>query len=103
MKRHIRLIFLASFFFSLHMALLAYVNSSMLGQFASRSLISITYTLSAVLSLVLVSVAPNIIRRIGNMKYVGLSLIGSALLLYLISTHSGLSIVPFFIVYFALN
>ena len=85
------------------MALLAYVNSSMLGQFASRSLISITYTLSAVLSLVLVSVAPNIIRRIGNMKYVGLSLIGSALLLYLISTHSGLSIVPFFIVYFALN
>lgn len=85
------------------MALLAYVNSSMLGQFASRSLVSITYTLSAVLSLVLVSIAPNIIRRVGNMKYVGVSLVISALLLYLISSHSGLSIVPFFIVYFALN
>lgn len=85
------------------MALLAYVNSSMLGQFASQGIVNITYTLSAVLSLVLVGIAPNIIRRIGNMKYVGFSLVGSTLLLYLISTHSGLSIVPFFIVYFALN
>lgn len=85
------------------MALLAYVNSSMLGQFASRGLVSITYTLSAVLSLILVSIAPNIIRRIGNMKYVGISLLGSAVLLYLISSHSGLSIIPFFILYFSLN
>lgn len=103
MKRHIRLVFLASFFFSLHMALLAYVNSSMLGEFASGSLISITYTLASILSLVFVSVAPRIINRFGNLKYTSGALILSASLLYLISTKSGLSILPFFILYFSLN
>ena len=103
MKRHIRLIFLASFFFSFHLALLAYVNSSMLGVFASPSLVGIIYTISAALSLILVSISPIIIRRIGNVKYTGISLIITAILLFIISSSSGTSIIPFFILYFALN
>jgi MFS family permease len=101
--RHIRFIFLASFFFSLHMALLAYVNSSMLAEFASPNLISLTYVLASILSLILVTIAPQIIRAIGNVKYVVFSLLGSATLLYLISTHSGSKIIPLFIAYFSLN
>lgn len=101
--RHIRFIFLASFFFSLHLALLAYINSSMLGLFASTSLISIIYALSAVLSVILLTISPQIIRIVGNFKYVALSLLGTAALLYLISTNSGLKIIPLFIVYFSLN
>lgn len=103
MTRHIRLIFLASFFFSLHMALLAYVNSSMLNQFASANTVSLTYTISSILSLVFVGLAPKIIGRIGNMKYMLLVLITSSLLLLQISSHSGNSIIPFFILYFSLN
>ncbi len=103
MKRHIRLIFLASFLFSLHMALLAYVNSSMLGKFVSANVISISYTLASVLSLVLISLAPKVIRMIGNLKYISIALVLSTVLLFLISNHSGASVVPFFILYFSLN
>jgi MFS family permease len=85
------------------MALLAYVNSSMLGQFASANLISITYTLASILSLFFVSISPKIINRFGNFKYTTLGLLGSSVLLYMISSHSGLSIIPFFILYFSLN
>lgn len=101
--RHIRFIFLASFFFSLHMALLAYLNSSMLSQFVSQGVLSIVYTIASILSLVLVSLAPSIVRVVGALRYIVGTLVLSAILLYLISTHTGLSIVPFFILYFALN
>lgn len=85
------------------MALLAYVNSSMLAVFASPNLISLTYVLASVLSLMLVTLAPQIVRMLGNVKYVTISLLASATLLYLISTHAGLRIVPLFILYFSLN
>ncbi len=85
------------------MALLAYVNSSMLGQFASPTLVGITYTIASILSLILVTIAPDIIRRIGALPYVSISLAASALLLYFISTHRGGSIIPLFILYFSLN
>jgi MFS family permease len=101
--KHIRFIFLATFFFSLHLALLAYVNSSMLGVFASPGLISATYILASTLSVILLTISPQIIRIVGNVKYVLISLIGTAILLYLISTHSGAKIIPLFIVYFSLN
>ncbi len=101
--RNIRFIFLASFFFSLHMALLAYVNSSMLSEFASPNLISLTYILASALSLFLVTLAPQIVRALGNVKYIAFSLLASATLLYMISSHSGLRIIPLFVLYFSLN
>ncbi len=103
MKTHLRFIFLASFFFSLHMALLAYLNSSMLSQFASPTTISIVYTVASVLSLILVSIAPSIVRRIGAFRFISCALLSSGALLYLISTHTGSAIVPFFVLYFSLN
>jgi predicted MFS family arabinose efflux permease len=103
MRRHIRFIFLASFFFSLHMALLAYVNSSMLSGVVSATAVGITYTVASILSLILVSIAPDVIRRIGALWYIGVSLVLSASLLYLISSHTGISIIPLFILYFSLN
>ena len=101
--RHLKFIFLATFFFSIHMALLAYVNSSMLAKFATPNLISITYAVSSILSLVLLTLAPSIIRVFGNIKYVSISLLISAVLLFLISTKSTAVIIPLFIVYFSLN
>jgi len=103
MKKHIRLIFLASFLFSLHMALLAYVNSSMLAKYVSANVISLSYTISSILALIFVSFAPKIVRMIGNIKYVSLVLVLSSVLLFLISNHTGFSVIPFFILYFSLN
>ena len=85
------------------MALLAYLNSSMLSQFASPTAISITYTVASVLSLILVSIAPSVVRRIGAFRYISFALLGSGILLYLISTHTGSAILPFFVIYFSLN
>ena len=61
------------------------------------------YTIASALSLILVSVAPDIIRRIGALRYIGVSLSLIAVLLYLISSHTGMAIIPFFILYFSLN
>lgn len=85
------------------MALLAYLNSSMLAVFASPNLISLTYVLASVLSLVLVTLAPQLVRILGNVKYVIFALLASATLLYLISSSSGMRIIPLFILYFSLN
>lgn len=85
------------------MALLAYVNSSVLSTFASSTTIGIVYTVASLLSLVLVSIAPDVVRRIGALRAISISLGISALLLYLIGTHRGMAIIPFFILYFSLN
>lgn len=103
MKKHIRFIFLASFFFSFHTALLTYVNSSMLSQFASGPVISIIYIVASILSLILVSLAPKIISRIGTLRYITFGLISSSALLYIIGTHNSLAIIPLFILYFSFN
>jgi predicted MFS family arabinose efflux permease len=75
----------------------------MLGTFASANLISAVYVAASILSLILVTIAPHIVRTIGNFKYVALSLLASSTLLYLISKNSGSKIVPLFILYFSLN
>ncbi len=85
------------------MALLAYVNSSMLGTIASPNLIGATYIIASVLSVIFVTIATQVIRIIGNVKYVIFTLGASAVLLYFISTNSGSSLVPLFILYFSLN
>lgn len=101
--RQLRFIFLASFFFSLHMALLAYVNSSMLGEIASTKVVGSVYVLGSLLSLFLVTAAPKIVRIIGNWKYTLLAAGLSSFLLYSISNTEGQRVLPLFVVYFALN
>ncbi|MBP6858005.1 MAG: MFS transporter [Candidatus Pacebacteria bacterium] len=101
--RHIRFIFLAAFFFALHMALIAYVNSSMLGQFASSNLVSITYAIASILSLIFVMIAPQIVRIIGNFKYITIALLASSVLLFFISNNSSPSVILLFVLYFSLN
>jgi MFS family permease len=100
----LRPIFLAAFFFSLHMALVAYVNSSMLGNVLSPKGVGFVFTLSAALSLILVSKVAKVIARYGLIRYMATVLGASAILLLLLSvTNSTFLAVLFFIPYFALN
>ena len=97
-------IFVVGFFFSAHLALLAYLNSSMLSQFGNERLVSVVFTIGSALSLVLVFLAPKIVKSIGNIKLSGFAIILSALLLVAIgSTHNNLLVIPLFIVYFSIN
>jgi predicted MFS family arabinose efflux permease len=100
----LRPILLASFFFSLHAAMVAYINSSMLGVILTPKATSALFTVSSALSLVLVSQASSFVQRWGNVRYMLTILTLSVLLLFGIGATSGswLSI-AFFIPYFALN
>lgn len=102
--RALRPILLTSFFFSLHGALVAYVNSSMLGEHLTPKGVSIIYTLSALLSLLLVARAAKWIKRFGNVAYVAGVLTSAAVLLFGIGiTSNHWFSVVLFIPYFALN
>jgi predicted MFS family arabinose efflux permease len=100
----LRPILLASFFFSIQLALVAYINSSMLGSFLTPKGTSIVYTLSAALSLILVSRVAKLVARYGAVKYMATVLgVSAALLLLLGVTSSHIVAVLFFIPYFALS
>lgn len=101
--KHLRLIFAASLLFSLHTALLAYANSSMLSQFASGRIVSVVYTLASLVAIVLVVTTPRILKRIGNRKTTTVALLISATLLGGISIATGKSILALFVLYFSLN
>lgn len=85
------------------MALLAYVNSSMLSQFAGPKTVSAVYTLASIISIILVIGAPRILRAIGNRKTVVWTLVLSALLLLGLGISSGKSALLLFVFYFSLN
>lgn len=101
--KHLRSIFFASFFFSVHTALLAYANSSMLSQFASPRMVSIVYTLASILSITLVLTAPRILRTLGNRKTIVTTLILSTILLVSLGLASGKIVLLLFVFYFSLN
>ena len=102
--RPLRTIFFASFIFSFHLALLSYLNSSVLD--ASESLFStaFVYTLGSCAAFLLVVVGPRLARRFGASKFLSTSILLCAVLLCLLSfTIHTRSFGYVFILYFALN
>lgn len=103
-RRHLRLLFASSFFFSAHLAILAYINSSSLSRFVSDSSISLIYAGSSLLSLLWLALAPGLLRRFGNWKFaLGTLSIGIASLLLLASSSAPIVFVALFTLYFSLN
>ncbi len=102
--RKLRPILFASFFFSLHLALVAYINSSVLGTLLSPKGVSLVFIASSCLSLLLVRRAATLVQKFGNVLYMasilGLSII---LLLVLAISHNSTFAILAFIPYFALN
>ncbi len=100
----LRPIFAASFFFSIHLALLSYLNSTVLSSHVGEVATTITYTLSSALSLVLLIGAGNIVRKIGSSRFLIGTLALSMLLLTLLGTTTAdVGFVTLFALYFALN
>ncbi|MFH0804290.1 MAG: MFS transporter [Candidatus Zambryskibacteria bacterium] len=65
-KRRLRLVYLAGFLMAAHFALISYVNSSLLGQFVSIGVLNILYIVGSLLDIFLLSLAPFLLRRFGN-------------------------------------
>ncbi|MCC6198742.1 MFS transporter [Candidatus Nomurabacteria bacterium] len=102
--RTLRPIFLAAFFFSLHIAIVSYINSSMLGSVLQPKAVSFVFALGSLLSILLIHRSGVFIRRFGNFRSI-LTLFGlSALLLCGIGVSNGhWTSILLFIPYFALN
>ncbi len=101
--RKLRPVLLASFFFSLHSALVAYINSSMLDTVLSPKATSVVFTLGSALSLLFITRAARLIERWGNTRYMAILLITTAILLLGLGVTSGTWIaILMFIPYFAL-
>jgi MFS family permease len=102
--KKLRPIFFASFLFSIHVALLAYINSTVLGSFVGQGFIGVVYTISSALALILVFFAGRLIQEMGLVRLAAITLTGSAFSLILIGSASSSAIViPLFIFYFSLN
>lgn len=102
--RHLRPIFFAAFLFSVHLALLTYLNSTMLEQFGDATLTSVIYTLAAALSFLLLVGVPHMIRVLGLARTAFITLLASAAFLAMISIGGGGYLgMGYFIAYFALN
>jgi MFS family permease len=101
--KSLRPIFIASFFFSIHLALLTYLNATMLGAYANSQMVSVIYTFGSVLSLVLIFLAPTIIKYVGLVHFSTAALVISAVLLCTLGMSHSALIIPVFIMYFSLN
>jgi len=67
MKKIYRM-YILSFFFTLHISLPAYVNSSFLAEFINEKYVGFVYTIASLLTLVLLSKSSNILKIFGNRK-----------------------------------
>ncbi|MFZ4500332.1 MAG: MFS transporter [Minisyncoccia bacterium] len=102
--KKLRIVFLASFFFALHMALVAYVHSSMLGAHVSANTVSVLFATASALSILLTLSAPRLMRKFGTVRVaLGVILLSATLLWVLGTVQSEYLLLGAFVVYFALN
>jgi len=68
-KKYLRLLaYLSGFFLTIHMAFPSYFNAQFLGQFLPDNKIGITYAISSLLTIALITYIPRVIRKIGLLK-----------------------------------
>ena len=67
--------YLLSFLFSIHIALSAYVNSTFLLKIISEKYVGILYTVSSIVTLLLLTKSVNLLKHFGNRKFVLISLL----------------------------
>jgi len=67
--------YVLSFLFSIHIALSAYVNSTFLLKIISEKYVGILFTISSVITLILLAKSTNLLKHFGNRKFVLVSLL----------------------------
>lgn len=102
--RALATVFLGSFFFSTHLALISYINSSMLGSYVSANIVSVLFATGSALSIVLMLFAPKLMRRHGTVRFSLVLFLLSASLAWVLGTTGSSQVVLFaFVAYFSLN
>lgn len=96
--------YVLSFFFTLHISLSAYVNSTFLTKFVGEKYVGLLYTIGSVLTLVLLSQSSKILKYFGNRRLVlWLLLINMGALAFLIGSSNTSFIAIAFIAFISTN
>jgi len=96
-------IFLLGFLLSLQLAFTSYINSSFLSGFSGEKNVALIYIVSSLASLAVLFFVPEILRRMGEYKFLLVSSGLTALSLLLISLLRSPSVIVVFIFCFILN
>jgi len=100
----LRPIFFTSFFFSAHLALISYINSSMLKLHLGPQTISTVFATASCISIILLACAPRIIKRVGNVAFsLSVLLLCAALLIVLGTASTTPVVITAFVLYFSLT
>lgn len=96
--------YILSFFFSLHIALSAYVNSTFLSSIISEKYVGILYTLSSIATLLLLSKSANILKYFGNRRLILILLLVNMLsLVGMITSTNPYIVASSFVVFVSTN
>lgn len=100
----LRIVFSVGFLFSVHVALLSYINSSFLSGIIGQEKIGLIYALGSLISVIMLFVMPKVLERAGSYKFILLSSLFSAIALFYISnTNNSLGLAAVFVLYLGLN
>jgi len=104
-NRHaLHILFAVGFFFTAHIAVLEYINSSYLEQFVSINSIGFIYAISSILSAIIITTLSSLLLQMGNFRltltYLGISIIS---LIGLAFVRDPIAAVVLFIIHYSLN
>ncbi|MFA5841809.1 MAG: MFS transporter [Candidatus Paceibacterota bacterium] len=91
-------VYLASFFYALHYAIILYIGSSFLGKFLSTESVGLMFTTAALVSIIILFNLPPILRRFGNYRLLISAVILEAATLFILATMPSRETVIFFFV-----
>jgi len=67
-NRRMKAVYWGGFLLAAHYALIAYLNSSLLGQFVNNNALDVLYIVGSILGITLLSLAPFLLRKYGSLK-----------------------------------
>ncbi|MFA5934183.1 MAG: MFS transporter, partial [Candidatus Paceibacterota bacterium] len=103
-SKPLRLLYLSSFIFSIHLALMAYVNSTFLTNYIPEAMVGVIYATGSIMGIFMISKFPAILKRFGNYRTMTAVLVLSMASLFGLSNiNSGFLIIPVFIFYLSFN
>ncbi len=65
---NLSVLYIADFFFSLHLSFVLYINSSFIAKHTNEDLVGIFYTISAFISILLLFILPKFLKNFGNYR-----------------------------------
>lgn len=66
-NKGLKAVYWGGFLLTIHYALVAYINSSLLGQFVSNNALDVLYIIGSILSIAFLSLAPFLLRKYGSL------------------------------------